>query len=117
MVNPEKPNLTYYDFMDTVVELANYHNNLWTWRDKSNLQWILGILEECVELALSLLHLHKHPPEYEVAQIVSCIINFVRHLRKKDASVLHLGTLTDEQYTEFKKTWEKSFGKSTTRKL
>jgi hypothetical protein len=84
-VDLSKPDLEYWDFMDTVVQLANYHDALWTWRNKTNLEWMLGILEEYVELGLSLLGLHRHPPEYEVAQIVSCHINFVRHLRRKRA--------------------------------
>lgn len=107
MEDQSKPDLKHMDFMDTVVQLANYHDKLWTWKDKNNFQWVMGILEECVELCLSLLRLHKHPPEYEVAQIVSCIINFVRHLRRKQAHYLYLGTLTDEQAKELEDRWNR----------
>ena len=58
-----------------VIVLQEYHKK--TWRDKPHWYWMLGLLEEIGELTLSLLGLHKHPPEVELTQIAAICINWL----------------------------------------
>ena len=71
----------------TVLSLKRVHKNTWT--DKPSAFWFFGLLEEVVELGLSLLGLHRHAPEYELKQISSIALNWMemRHSRwQKEAS-------------------------------
>jgi len=60
-----------------IQELVDYYGQ--TWKDKSQLFWFVSLLEEVIELGLSLLGLHKDTPEYEIAQIASIAINWKKH--------------------------------------
>jgi hypothetical protein len=59
----------------SVFALKQTH--LETWRDRSQLKWTLGLLEEVVELLLSLVGLHKGPPGWELQQIASIAMNWL----------------------------------------
>lgn len=48
-----------------------------TWRDKPDWYWFMQLMEEVFELALSLLGLHRHGPDIELAQIASIAMNFM----------------------------------------
>lgn len=60
---------------ESVLKLKREHQQ--TWRDKSDWFWLLGLLEEFVELALSLAGLHRHAPEVELRQIAAIAINWL----------------------------------------
>jgi len=61
-------------------QMADQHKE--TWQDRSCWVWLGGLLEECLELGLALLGLHnKHddPIAWELAQIGSIALNWLRH--------------------------------------
>ena len=60
-----------------IEELAAIHWKRRTWQDKPDWYWFLGLLEEVIELGLSLLRLHCHTPESEMAQIASICGNWM----------------------------------------
>lgn len=64
--------------VDTKVEAATLqlkriHNS--TWADKPDWYWFTGLIEEVVELTLTLIGLHKGPVEWELLQIASIAMN------------------------------------------
>lgn len=65
------------------VQMANAYEIKATWKDKSRWFWYWSLVEEVIELGLSLLGLHKDPPKLELLQIGSVSINFLRHLHRK----------------------------------
>lgn len=79
-----KPDLNNPDATSMVLDLADYHDVMKTWDDKSDMGWFAGILTEVAELSSSLAGEHEHPPEFEAAQIAACCINYLRW-RKRQA--------------------------------
>lgn len=63
------------DVAKSVVELKEKHSQ--TWRDKSQLYWAFGLLEEVIELIGALLGLHKGPVEWELMQISAICMNWI----------------------------------------
>lgn len=63
------------DVAKSVVALKEKHCK--TWRDKSQLYWAVGLLEEVVELIGALLGLHKGPVEWELMQISAICMNWI----------------------------------------
>lgn len=61
--------------MKSVLELKYKHRK--TWRNKPEWYWALMLLEEVGELLLSLLGLHRHPPELELKQIATIAMNWL----------------------------------------
>ena len=61
--------------VDEALKLKERHRN--TWRNRSNLFWLIGLLEEVGELTLSLIGLHKHPPDLELKQIATIALNWL----------------------------------------
>lgn len=70
------------DAEDLVIELKRTHQT--TWRDKGNLFWLLGLLEEIWELLLSLLKLHRHEPKWELRQISSIAMNWLEKIQEEE---------------------------------
>lgn len=58
-----------------VVELADQHRD--TWRERGDLKWYLGLLEEVLELGLCLLGLHEGPVDWELLQIAAIALNWL----------------------------------------
>jgi len=56
-----------------------------TWRDRGQLKWAFGLLEEVAELILSLLGLHKDPPEWELQQIAAIAWNWLEMRREGES--------------------------------
>ena len=56
----------------------------YTWRDRGQLKWALGLLEEVAELMLSLVGLHRGPPEWELQQIAAIAWNWLEMRREPD---------------------------------
>jgi hypothetical protein len=79
----EKPDMNDPDPVSMVLRLADYHDKQRTWAFYSPSAWVASITEEVAELGLSLAGLHEHPPDYEMAQIAACAINFIRYWRRK----------------------------------
>lgn len=71
--------MTDEEIQSLVLDLAKTHED--TWQDKPDWYWFLALVKEFTELGLSLLGLHKDPPRWELAQISSICINW---LRKRD---------------------------------
>lgn len=67
-------NKCYCNKKNLVDDLVKEHRN--TWENRSNLFWYVSLLEEVMELGLSLLGLHKDKPGFELAQIASIAINW-----------------------------------------
>jgi hypothetical protein len=61
--------------IDSIADLKLEHER--TWRDRPDWYWCLGLLEEVVELILSLIGLHRHKPDYELRQISSIAANWI----------------------------------------
>lgn len=59
-----------------VVDWAEVYRD--TWQDKPESHWLAGIMEEVLELALSLEGKHEHTPELELKQIAAIAINWLR---------------------------------------
>lgn len=66
------------DVEENIIELKRKHNT--TWRDKPSWFWYLSLLEEVIELGLSLIGLHKDPPQWELNQISSIAANWYERL-------------------------------------
>lgn len=62
---------------ENIEELAAIHWKQGTWQDKPDWYWFFGLLKEVIELGLSLLNLHHHTPESEMAQIASICGNWI----------------------------------------
>jgi hypothetical protein len=60
---------------NTVIQFKRKHQQ--TWRDKPDWSWFAGLIGEVWELALSLIGLHKHPPEVELRQISAIAMNWL----------------------------------------
>jgi len=60
---------------EIVIEFKEKHSR--TWRDKPDWFWFICLIEEVIELGLALLGLHRHSPEYEMAQISSICMNWM----------------------------------------
>ncbi len=48
-----------------------------SWKDRREWFWWWGFLEEFWELTLSLIGLHKHPPELELLQLAAMASNWI----------------------------------------
>jgi hypothetical protein len=73
------------DIIKETVELKEVH--ILTWRKKNNFYWICGLLEEVIELILSLLKLHIGPPRWELTQITAICMNFAEKLEEENERV------------------------------
>jgi hypothetical protein len=60
---------------ESVIQFKRQHQQ--TWRDKPDWFWLVGLLREVWELALSLAGLHHHPPEVELRQISAITMNWL----------------------------------------
>lgn len=69
------------DYSEAILNLAIYHRE--TWRNKHQWFWFLSLLEEVLELGLSLLGLHKDRPEHELKQIAAICINWWDYRHQK----------------------------------
>jgi len=68
-----------------VIGLKRVHSQ--TWRDRGQLKWTLGLLEEVAELLLALVGLHHHSPDWELRQIATIAMNWLeRREGESDAS-------------------------------
>ncbi len=56
-----------------------FYEHRHTWEREGRLHWFLGLLEEVAELGLSMIGLHKGPPEWELTQIAAIAMNMRRH--------------------------------------
>jgi hypothetical protein len=66
-----------------VIAYADYHDRKGTWHGKSTWFWYWSLVEEVIELGLSLLRLHEGPARHELKQVGSCAINFMRELNRQ----------------------------------
>lgn len=66
------------------IELKELHKT--TWRDKPEWFWFISLLEEFVELGLSLAGLHKHRPELELSQIAAICLNWLEMREERTES-------------------------------
>lgn len=72
-----------------VEKLKNKHSA--TWQDRSEQYWLMGLLEEVVELIGSLLGLHRGPVEWELKQIAAICMNWIELRRKAKKRELSFG--------------------------
>lgn len=63
------------DCVNEVLTLKKTYENFW--RNEPDRYWFWKLLQEVVELGLSLLGLHRHHPEKELAQIASICMNWI----------------------------------------
>lgn len=63
--------------LESISELAAIHWKRRTWQDRPDWYWLLGLLVEVIELALSLAGFHHHTPEREMSQIASICVNWM----------------------------------------
>ena len=63
--------------LERVAQLKNEHRH--TWRDRPQWYWMLGLLEEVIELGLALAGLHKDPVEWELLQISTICLNWIEY--------------------------------------
>lgn len=75
---PSKPFLGSVE--EVIAHESKYHGMWW---DKGNWFWFFSLLEEVIELGLSLAHLHRHPPELELKQIASISIGWMDYIKSK----------------------------------
>jgi len=61
-----------------VLELKRQYSG-YAW-DQGNGRWLYRLVEEVVELALALLHLHRHSASLELQQIASIAMNWLEIL-------------------------------------
>jgi hypothetical protein len=64
-----------------VLDLKKRHQQ--TWRDKPERKWLIGLIEEIIELALALIGLHAGPVDHELAQIASICMNWQEYRRDR----------------------------------
>ncbi len=62
---------------ENIEELAAIHWKRKALHTRPDWRWYLGLLEEVIELGLSLLGLHHHTPESEMCQIASICGNWM----------------------------------------
>ena len=70
----------HQDTAEAIKVLKDQHCN--TWRDRGELKWAIGLLEEVIELMLSLVGLHRGPPEWELQQIAAIAWNWLEKRRE-----------------------------------
>src|SRR3990167_4122616 len=63
------------DVAKSVIELKENHSQMW--RDKSQLYWAMGLLEEVAELIGALLGIHRGPVDWELMQISAICMNWI----------------------------------------
>ena len=68
--------ITQHVTKKTFEVLLCKHKHATTWRDKSQLTWVCGLLEEVCELMLSLVGLHDGPVDHELMQIAAICMNW-----------------------------------------
>ena len=66
---------SHQDTEEAIKVLKHQHRD--TWRDRGQLKWAFGLLEEVAELMLSLVGLHRGPPEWELQQIAAIAWNWL----------------------------------------
>lgn len=66
--------------MIEVIELKNKHKL--TWRNKPQWCWMLGLLEEVIELIGSLIGIHKGPTNWELTQISAICMNWIEYRKE-----------------------------------
>lgn len=71
--------------LEAITNLKQMH--CCTWRDRGQLKWALGLLEEVAELLLALVGLHGDSPDWELKQIAAIAWNWLemRQERKAEA--------------------------------
>lgn len=67
--------------VELVLKLKRQHCG--TWRDKPDWYWALGLLEEILELLLSLAGLHQHLVGWELQQVASICLNWLEYRRSR----------------------------------
>lgn len=75
--DPHTPSEVVMNVENIVIELKRHHSK--TWHDKSDLYWFISICEEVVELAGTLIGLHRGPVWWELAQISSIAMNWMEN--------------------------------------
>lgn len=68
--------------LEEVLALKDQHQQ--TWRGKPEWYWMLGLTEEVIELALSLVNLHDGPIEWELQQIAAIALNWLEMRESKE---------------------------------
>lgn len=68
-----KEKLTYHE--QQVIELRRKYSL--TWRDLPEGNWSINLMEEMLELLLSLKGQHEHSPDTELTQIAAICINWL----------------------------------------
>jgi len=63
--------------IDQVLNLQRKHED--TWADRHGSYWLARLVEEVGELGAALVDDHEHTPDWELAQIASIAINWLRH--------------------------------------
>ena len=59
-----------------VLELMRQHDE--TWHDLDEMRWLAGLVEEVGELASSMMHRHDDPIAWEMMQIATISLNYLR---------------------------------------
>ena len=67
--------------LEQAAQLKEQHED--TWRDRPQWYWMLGLLEEVIELGLSLMGLHEGPVEWELLQIAAICLNWIEYRGKE----------------------------------
>lgn len=67
----------------TLEVLKCKHEHATTWRNKSQLTWVRGLLEEVCELLLALIGLHAGPVDHELMQIAAICMNWREHCEEQ----------------------------------
>jgi hypothetical protein len=78
MKYPTKPFLGSGE--EVIQHEYKYHGMWW---DKGDWFWFFSLLEEFIELFLSLLRLHRHPPELELKQISAISIGWMDYIKSR----------------------------------
>jgi len=61
--------------LEQIAQLKTKYRH--AWGDRPRWYWMLGLLEEVAELALSLMGLHAGPVEWELLQIATICANWI----------------------------------------
>jgi hypothetical protein len=66
-----------------VLELMRHHDK--TWHELDEVRWLAGLVEEVGELAASMMDKHDDPIAWEMMQIASIALNYLRLYSTHDA--------------------------------
>lgn len=66
-----------FSSLESVIILFNSHKSRGTWREKDDLYWLAGLMEEAGELAESLIEDDQQNADHELRQIASTALNWL----------------------------------------